>query len=45
MITLFTCKTTECPNKDVEYRVEDAPELVNCGGCQTPLTGTPEVTK
>jgi hypothetical protein len=42
MITLFSCTVTECPNKGVEYRVEDAPELVNCGGCQTSLTGVAE---
>jgi len=44
MITLFTCTAAECPNKDVEYRVEDAPELVTCGGCQAPLTGTQEAS-
>jgi hypothetical protein len=45
MITLFTCTATECPNKDLEYRVEDAPAVVICGGCQARLTGKPEVTK
>ena len=44
MITLFTCNVPECPNQGVEYRVEDAPELVVCGGCQATLTGTPEAS-
>lgn len=42
MITLFTCTQDNCPNTGLEYRVEDAPALVVCGGCQTPLTGVKE---
>jgi hypothetical protein len=40
MITLFTCTEADCPNKDIEYRVEDAPALVTCGGCGIKLEGS-----
>lgn len=42
MITLFTCTVEDCVNKDIEYRFEDAPEIVTCGGCGIALTGKPE---
>ena len=40
MITLFTCTEPECPNLDIEYRVEDAPAVVTCGGCGITLEPT-----
>lgn len=39
MITVYKCDADKCPNAGVEFRVEDAPELVVCGGCSTPLKG------
>jgi hypothetical protein len=41
MITLFTCTAEDCANKDITYRVEDAPGLVTCGGCGVKLDGVP----
>lgn len=42
MITLYTCNNKDCSNNGVTYRVEDAPALMVCGGCQTALTGEAE---
>jgi len=39
MITVFTCKVENCTNLDLAYRVEDAPEVVICGGCGITLEG------
>jgi hypothetical protein len=36
----FICKKDECPNKGIEYNVENAPEKVECGGCQEMLEAT-----
>jgi hypothetical protein len=36
----FVCETDECPNKGIEYAVENAPELVMCGGCKEMLEAT-----
>lgn len=42
MITLHVCTAKDCPNEGVEYRVEDAPALVECGGCGAHLTPVEE---
>lgn len=42
MITLFTCNAEDCANKGVQYRVEDAPETVYCGGCGEQIWGIDE---
>jgi hypothetical protein len=39
MITLFTCTQDKCANKNIAYRVEDAPMVVVCGGCGITLNG------
>lgn len=36
-VTQYICTADGCPNKDVLYNVEDAPNGVVCGGCFTTL--------
>ena len=43
MITVFTCFIEDCPNLGIAYQVEDAPELVTCGGCGIKLEGASSV--
>jgi hypothetical protein len=43
MITVFTCTVEDCVNANVTYQVEDAPELVTCGGCGIKLEGASSV--
>lgn len=42
MITVYMCTNQECDNVDITYRVEDAPSVLFCGGCQTQLEGAPD---
>ncbi len=42
MITLVICHKDGCPNKGIEYRMEDATPIIMCGGCKEDLIGTIE---
>jgi ribosomal protein S27E len=42
MITVFTCTADKCPNQNIEYKFEDAPKTVICGGCGTEIWGLDE---
>jgi len=42
MITLHTCQNPICPNEGITYRVEDATEIVRCGGCGDNVPGVAE---
>lgn len=41
MITVFTCSVEDCANQGVNYQIEDAPNVVMCGGCGVELEGVP----
>lgn len=33
MVTEYICNADGCPNAGIVYRMEDAPNGVECGGC------------
>lgn len=34
MVTEYKCSNADCPNFDIVYRMEDAPNGCMCGGCR-----------
>ena len=38
MITIVTCKTNGCVNKDIAISFPDAPDVVICGPCGHEIT-------